>query len=82
MRARMSLTFGAIAAVVVLGTAAAVSAATTNFTEPGTHEFVVPAGVTQVTVEACGAPGGDGGNGPGENAGGVGGGAGEALPHL
>jgi hypothetical protein len=32
------------------------------FTTPGTHTFVVPAGVTQLGVLACGAQGGDGGD--------------------
>jgi hypothetical protein len=34
-----------------------------NFTTPGTQNFTVPSGVTQLGISMCGAQGGKGGNG-------------------
>ena len=64
-RSHLGLGVFALAATtfaVVAGGTSPVSAATEDFTTPGTHSFVVPDGITQIQVEACGASGGTGGD--------------------
>ncbi|MBS1891393.1 MAG: hypothetical protein JST59_08870 [Actinobacteria bacterium] len=50
-------------AIVALSVPAGASAATQSFTSPGVGSFVVPAGVTSISVEAFGAAGGSSGDG-------------------
>ena len=49
---------------------------TQTYTTPGTYTFTVPAGVSQITVEAWGAGGGGGGNNSNKDGAGGGGGGG------
>src|SRR5688572_27518147 len=51
--------------VAVLFLAAGVSSEMASFTTPGGYNFTVPSGVTQITVRALGAQGGQGDGSPG-----------------
>jgi hypothetical protein len=59
---RLGIFAAALAAIALIAPTAA-SAATQTFTTPGSENFVVPAGVTSISVEAFGAAGGASGDG-------------------
>ena len=73
---KISLSFTTLFALLLLSSGV-VGQSVETFDDPGTYDFTVPAGVTEITVEVWGAGGGGGGSSQ-NNQGGSGGGGGYA----
>ncbi|MDD3892086.1 MAG: hypothetical protein PHE03_07260, partial [Bacteroidales bacterium] len=76
---KISLSFTTLFALLLLSSGVIGQTITETYNTPGTYDFTVPAGVTEITVEVWGAGGGGGGSSQNNQGGSGGGGGGYAL---